>query len=63
MTPMEAAISGVVDKMEVVRLTIMKSFKTEELVNNPFMMSFYIKESRDNPLSVVCLGSFQSEDS
>ena len=36
------------------RLTIMKSFKTEELGINSFMMSFYIEESRDKPLDVVC---------
>ena len=36
------------------RLTIMKSFNTEELGNNPFMMSFYIEESRVKPLDIVC---------
>ena len=44
MTPMEAAICGVVDSMEMFRLTIMDSFKPEDLGTNPFMMSFYIEE-------------------
>jgi hypothetical protein len=36
MTPLEVAICGMVDKIEMIlRLTVMKSFKTEELGMNP----------------------------
>ena len=62
MTLMEAAICVVVNNMEMFRLTITKSFKTEELGTNPFMMFFYIEESRDKPLDVVCVGSFQNKE-
>ena len=43
------------------RLTIMKSCKSEELGTNLFKMSFYIEDSRDKPLDVVCVGSFQNK--